>query len=246
MKCTFVVVYNKENLLDQMWHSVEISSGGINCELIALNNVDGKYRSAASAFNSVLEKNIDTDVMVFCHQDIIFLEGSIDRIVQVCCEAPNALFGAAGVRNTNNIGNSNRIISRMGQGQGWNYETLAEKSIEDVFSLDECLIAANKKVFETLRFDEQVCDGWHFYAVELCLQCHVKKIGVKVFDANIVHLSSGNLNSSFYATEKRIARKYRRQFHIISYPCGWIYTNPILYRLLRIYRITRNGIKYGR
>lgn len=111
--------------------------------------------------------------------------------------------------------------------EGWNYQSLAEDAIEDVFSLDECLIAANKKVFEMLRFDEQICDGWHFYAVELSLQCHVKKLGVKVFDANIVHLSGGNVDDSFYVTEEKVVRKYRRQFRKISYPCGWTYTNPI-------------------
>lgn len=74
-----------------------VPSGG-NCQLIALDNTEGKYKSAASAFNRVLEQNVDTDILVFCHQDIIFLEGFVERIVQICSEYPEVLFGAAGVK----------------------------------------------------------------------------------------------------------------------------------------------------
>ncbi len=108
--------------------------------------------------------------------------------------------------------------------------------------MDECLICGSRELFSQLRFDEETCDGWHLYAAELSMQCQVRGNPVKVFDADIVHLSGGDPDKSFYSCEKKLAIKYRAHFSIISYTCGWAYTNPIKYSLLTLYRKIRYRI----
>lgn len=237
-----ISVYNNRDLVKKMKDSVIscVEDTGIRCEVIALDNTENRFASAAEAYNYVIEQGCDAEVFVFCHQDIIFLNHAVLDLYRCCTEQPMALFGAAGVENK---GHNSIIISSMAMmREGWNYKTLEKDSLHEVFTLDECLIAANRRVFDKVKFDASLCDRWHLYAVELCLQCHLQHIPVYVYSSNIVHLSGGRIDTSFYECEKRLAKKYRRYFNVISYTCGWIYTNPMKYWMLRIYRKIRFSI----
>ncbi len=77
---------------------------------------------------------------------------------------------------------------------------------------------------------------------ELSLQWHMRGIPVRVFDANIVHLSGGTQDKTFYQIERNVVEKYRGFFPLISYTCGWVYTGRIQYLLLRLYRKARYKI----
>ena len=238
-----ISVSNQLELSRQMKTSAIKTLGNLTCSFhIIDNNGNGRFSSAASAYNSFLDQSIEAEVYVFCHQDIIFLHEALQTMYRLCMEDPMVLYGAAGVKNDGNKDVS-RVISSMAMIQeGWNYKTLRKDTTESVFTLDECLICGSGQLFNNLRFDEKVCDGWHLYVAELCMQCHVKKIPVKVFDADIVHLSGGTQDKSFFICEKRIVKKYRGIFPVISYTCGWAYTGPLKYWLLSIYRKIRYGI----
>lgn len=235
-----ITVFNNAELVEQMMKTVAESAGTLSCNFYAIDNTgNARFNSAAAAYNSILDVAPDEEVLVFCHQDILFLRNSIQTIYDLCINNINTLFGSAGVKND---GKDKRIISSMAEVQeGNNFKTLQKQTTMEVFTLDECLICGNRVLFETMRFDEQVCDGWHLYAAELCMQCHVQGIEVKVFDADIVHLSRGSVDSYFFACERRLVKKYRKCFPVISYSCGWTYTNPLLYNLLLVYRRLRYG-----
>lgn len=236
-KLTIIICYNNTKLLNQLKSS--IVNAGIQpqeIEWMALDNTNQRFTSAAEAYNYALKHVKDTEVIVFCHQDIILLQDSLKTLYELCIKNPYVLFGSAGVENVGH-GSKNRIISSMAMIQeGWNYKTLKKGTTKDVFTIDECLFGANSKLFQKIKFNEKICDGWHLYAVELSLQCQVKGYPVRVFDANIVHLSGGNQDKTFYDCEKKIVKKYRKDFTIISYCCGWAYTNPLKYFALRTYR----------
>lgn len=238
-----VSIFTDEKLADQMRESAEKTKEDLTVGYTQLDNRGNRlYHSAAEGYNDTLEHPLESEVIVFCHQDIIFLPGALQTIYRLCSENKSTLFGAAGVRNAHKEGES-RIISSMAIIQeGWNYKSLKKGETQDAFTLDECLIAGSRELFEELRFDEEVCDGWHLYAAELCMQCHVKGYPVKVFDANIVHLSGGNQDKTFYQCERKLVKKYRNHFPLISYTCGWAYTDPVRYGLLMLYRKIRYGI----
>ena len=244
-KLAIITVYNNEELAEQMTETAAKASRGYSCQFITINNKNNNlYPSAAAAFNAVLDQMPDADVFVFCHQDIVFLNQSLYDIYSICMGEPLTLFGAAGVKNTGPHGGGKRIISSMALFKdGWNYKTLEKGTTEEVFTLDECLICASRSLFAQLKFDEETCNGWHLYAAELCMQCHVKGLCVKVFDADIVHLSGGSQDKSFYVCERKLVKKYRKTFPIISYTCGWAYTDPFRYACLKLYRRFRYGIK---
>lgn len=235
-----VVVYNDKALVDQLNNSLKDTN--VLYKLYAIDNTAGKFKSAASAFNYALKEKIvrSAEVLIFCHQDIIFKKNSLEVIYSICKENHQILIGAAGVENK---GSHSQIISSMSlEKEGWKYRTLIEGTIKDVFTLDECLIACHRDVLEKVQFDSEVCNGWHLYVADLCIQCQIKGIKVAVFDADIVHLSHGNTDNDFYICERKLAKKWRKDFRKISYSCGWTYTNPILYWMLHIYRKVKFGI----
>ncbi len=234
-----ITCFNNSELANQMRQSA-LMRGGMDCEFVMIDNTAGRFPSAASAYNyAISHLSNEIEVVILCHQDIIFLDHSVSDIYNLCIENKRTLFGAAGVKNEGH-GGEERIISSMAVVQeGWNFKTLEKGTVQEVFTLDECLIAGNRQIFRELTFDEYVCDGWHLYVAEVCMQCHIKHIPVLVYDANIVHLSGGNTDPSFYACEKKLVKKYRGVFPVISYSCGWTYTNPLKYLMLKIYRKIR-------
>lgn len=227
-----ITVYNNLSQYNTMLASLANSSFQ-HYNAIALDNTQGRFSSAAQAYNFALSTQCTGDIFVFCHQDILFSENELERIAELCTKEDNTLFGAAGVENK---GPSKIIVSSMTDPNVPKYRTIHSKEIKDVFTLDECLIAGNKRVFENIQFDEELCNGWHFYAVEFCLQCHQNGINTKVYDSNISHLSAGKIDASFRECEKRVAKKYRKKYRVLSYPCGWCYTHKtdeIVFRIKR-------------
>lgn len=229
-----IVCYNNEKLYRDMEKSIcERGGSGIKWKIIGMDNTSNRYKSAAEAYNCALKKSF-SECVIFCHQDILFLEGSIATIVEKCLCFPQILWGAAGVKKPGKIITNISVIK-----EGNKYGTLKNGDEEIVQTLDECLIAAHRSLFEKFQFDEETCNGWHLYAVDLSLQCLVAKHEVKVFDANVVHLSGGNMDDSFWEIGKKLSKKYQGKIHRINTTCCWFYTNPMLFLLLKLYRRIR-------
>lgn len=203
----------------------------VEVRIIPLDNTQNRFSSAASAYNYALDHLCEAECIVFCHQDILFRKGAVQTIYDCCLKEPTTLWGAAGKKN----GHKDSITA-------WTAVDRLKKEPQIVQTLDECLIAAHRNVFDAVRFDEVVCDGWHFYAVELSLQQAMLGRAVKVFGANVEHLSGGTMDRTFFECETKVAKKYRGKIARISYTNSWCWTNPVLFAFLRIYRKIRYKI----
>ena len=234
-----ICVYNSKELYDNMTQSFKDTVPDERTyKFIPLDNRENMFSSAAQAYNYAIDNLCDGECLIFCHQDIVFYDGAIENIYNHCILNDNVLYGAAGVKSREDPV-YNGIVSTIHQNtKGSRYNNL--KSDEaDVFTLDECLIAAHRNVFERIRFDEKTCNGWHLYAADFCLQCLLNDIKVKVIDTNILHLSGGNVDKGFYKTLFKMAGKYKDNYDIVNTTWSWAYTNPIKSRLQYIYRTVR-------
>lgn len=236
-RLNIITVFNDEAQYEQLVSGVKDQAGPVEIQLsfVQLDNRSHRFSSAAEAYNYAIENYMDCDVAVFCHQDVRFSAKTIDRVINACLEEPNCLFGAAGVENKGKQNWGKIISSLQGKELNWN----PGQSEKTVFVLDECFIAGNRKVFENLRFDEKTCDGWHLYAADFCIQCHLKGIDVKVIDVGVQHLSNGQVDKAFYRCEKKLALKYRREYKLISHTNGWSYTDPFKMVCQRAYRYVK-------
>ena len=85
--------------------------------------------------------------MIFTHQDISFeKKSSLKEFGQFIKAHPDIIIGAFGAKQ----------------------KAYSEDYLCD--TVDECCFGMTREVFDSLRFNEKICNGWHLYAVEMCLR----------------------------------------------------------------------------
>lgn len=226
---SIICIYNDEELVRKMCSSIDFE----DVDYILIDNRKNVFKSAVEAYYSVLPI-VATEIVCFCHQDIIFYENAINDIIQALNRKKDIIVGAAGA------GEKGGICSSMYCGQeNWTckYNTIKDKA-KEVQTLDECLFACRKKLFDTgkIKFDMNICDGWHLYAADLCLNARTKGIYSYAIPLNLRHLSTGNADKNFYIVLKRLAQKYKSNYKKIYITSAWTYTNLLLSELLFKYR----------
>ena len=170
-------------------------------------------------------------MVVFLHQDILFEKPKfLEVLIHYVKTGPLGVYGLAGSLAQR----SHRVVL-----QEWTEEPGLE--LQEVFSLDECLIAMGRELFDKYLFDEEACDGWHLYAVDLCSQCRVAGYKSFLLPAGARHLSGGNQDKAFYESEAKLAEKYKNRFPMIFTTCTWFYTG-LLYRPFCLYRAIRRKL----
>ena len=159
-------------------------------ELIGVDNSAGKFTSAAAALNWGATQ-AQGEIFVFLHQDILFSkEDSLEQLISGILQTPGhvitGLFGAKHSKEDRYAGEFKV------------YETL-----------DECCIAMPRKTWEMLRFNETLCDGWHLYAVELCLRAQNASVLICAKDCGIQHLPNGTVDKNYMRTYRKLMLAYK-------------------------------------
>jgi hypothetical protein len=211
---SIISVYNDRSILERyLLKSLEIQN--VNFELILLNNSNGQFKSAAEALNSGV-KNSNGDYLMFVHQDFDLISAKwLEHAEKVLDNLKN--IGVAGV-----VGRKGRTwISNIKS--GITPVPVATNQIQEskkAQTLDECLIIVPKKIFEEIQFDEVVCDNWHLYATEYCLNVQKAGYDVYVIPLGGYHVSPGYSFSpeAYYSTLKKVVTKYKGDYK-------WIYTS---------------------
>lgn len=214
---SIICCYNNEKQLNEQLLE---SYRNQNCtaELVLIDNTSNEFQSAASALNYGAKLSTK-NYFIFVHQDIIFTKiDSLQNIFNYIKTCDNSILGVAGVKY-----NSSKIVSTIVEGK--NQKRIGEDFDEpiEVHTLDECLIGCSKNTF--LKFDEQACDNWHLYVVDLCLES--KKQGIKILciPSDIWHFSGGKINDGFYVTLKRLVKKHKNNYKYISTTCITVNTS---------------------
>lgn len=235
---SLIAVYNNPKLLNQLIASVE-RQNGVALDYVFIDNTNGQFSSAAKALNYGASK-ANGEILVFLHQDIEFLsDDALLDIYRFGYSNPNTVFGAAGVKAK--ITDTGEFFSSMYAGENKTQYKCCTTPTE-CYTLDECLIACHRSCMKKLSFDEDVCDGWHLYGADLCLQAGLEPgMSVMVIPMEYVwHKSNGNADRSYMQTQNKLAGKYRGKYRIINTTNGFQYTNPLRRLFLNIYR----GLRY--
>ena len=182
MKISYICCFNNEEQLKTLLiPSLEKLKKGNPIEhepsVLLIDNRDGKYKSAASAFNSEVMAHIDElgDILCFLHQDIAFDDDTFQQeLISVFKTDDNQIVGFSGKKKNDQSYSNLRYYATK--------EYIVNNqitSLTEVECVDECCFAISKILFLNLMFDEKVCYHWHLYAVELCY--HAKRdFGTKI------------------------------------------------------------------
>ena len=218
----FISVYNKTDVFENLLKK-SLKGQSLQAEIIAVDNTKRKYSSAAKALD--YGANVATgNILVFVHQDVSFeTPDALAEIVRIFCNNSGegdigGIVGAAFDKNGNKHIVAGSKVNFLGEPEG-------EKGFADDFryaeTIDELLIVMTAETYKQHPFDSKTCRGWHYYAVEQCLNARKNKNRVLAINAAIKHLSTGVIDDKFYWAEYRVARKYKSMDRIIGTCCDF-------------------------
>lgn len=184
----------------------------VSFELFCIDNKNNKYKSIASAYNSVLRK-IETKFVIFSHQDIILQnETLLERFVSFLTQISNQdILGVAGVKS-DPIGLYTNILHGSDQKYAGNYRVHGLLECETV---DECFFGGYTELFVNNPFDEKLCNSWHLYAVEKCLNVRLNGGKVFVCDMPLLHTSAGRADKKYVLGFYKILKHYKNDYPLI-------------------------------
>lgn len=233
-----VCVYNNKTILnDILLKSLKPQTAEF--ELILLDNREGRFTSAASALNYGGEKATG-DYIMFIHQDMwLDTPTWIEDAEKWMRTLPDA--GVAGVLGIAILPGQANLAMKFSihifEGMFKNKKPVEHP--EPVESLDECLLIVPRNVFEKLKFDEVVFDGWDCYAPDYCLA--IKPLGLKSY---VIPGASSHccLRRNYMLWEfrdllkyhRRLYQKYKKDYKIIHTLMG-----PISWKTLHLRAIQR-------
>lgn len=195
----------------------------IQYELISIDNSTCRFNSAAEALNygSSIAKG---DILIYSHQDIYLKRtDEISRFAHAIekCE-DGSIIGTQGVKELSKVYYSNITSGKVYD------EKLSKEYIEEFYEVscvDEGFFGMKRETWSELRFNEQLCDNWHLYCVEMCL--HTRKKGNKVFvyPSQLHHFSMGTITLGYMNNLKTLCSVYRNDFKYIWTTCYKVKTS---------------------
>ncbi|MGP8022463.1 MAG: glycosyltransferase [Methanobacterium sp.] len=222
---SIICVYNDKAVLDE-YLLKSLTTQSENYELILIDNVKGKFKSAPEALNYGGNK-ANGDYLMFVHQDVELksnvLLKDIEKIMNTLDNC--GIAGVAGVPE-----NEFQLKSNIQNGIPPMLPGDEIKIPTQVQTLDECLIIIPKSVFIKYKFDENLV-GWHLYSVDYCL--NIKDHGFKVYviPADVYHRSYMlHYPKEYYQILEIIFKKHRDRYKKIHTSCGvWNTSYPIIW-----------------
>jgi len=216
---TIICCYNNSNQYDQLISSLKKQSIGF--ELMGIDNTEAKYKSCAKAFNDHIKKVV-TPYVVFCHQDIEFTDGNTLSSFVECIKSTRFgdIIGVAG-----RISKGGTVVSNILQGdskENPGKQTLVERTECEV--VDECFFGGYTDNFVKYPFDESLCNNWHLYAVDRCLNARVMGYSVYICPITLIHKSKGKMNSIYNRQFYLLSKKYSRDIDYLNTTCAYAST----------------------
>ncbi len=223
-----IVVYNDRSQFETMLRA-SLDRQRRPFELIALDNRQGRFPSAANALNAGA-KRAHGQFLFFAHQDVRFASArwleDAERVLRGVSDL--GIAGLAGARGTND--NTERVILtniEHPEPQPTGHRRFQE--VQAVDTVDECAFFVPKQVFDRYGFDERTCDHWHLYAVDLSLTLRRDGLRAYALPLPLRHNSTGAIRRfmgfatfepAYFRTLRKIIRKHRGRFDRLHTTCG--------------------------
>lgn len=189
---SIVTLVNDEKMYIDLLNDIKNQDCNFDFEIIALPNFNNEYSSCAEALNIGLDI-AEGEYVLMTHQDLRipsnWFENIMDHIKSLI--ANDVKFGVLGMAGSW-VGNNTEggVIYLTGNEQKYKGTPFEHKT--EVQCLDElCLIV---KRSSEVRFDEIVCDNYHCYGTDLCLNYLSRGFHNFAINAPCIHLSDGFKN----------------------------------------------------
>lgn len=181
-----------------------------NYEILPILNINNRY-SAAKALNMGIEK-ARGDVIVLCHQDVLFYRGWVDLLFKRIKEIGNDRWGVLGTAGITEGDKTVGAVYNLKGSMQWRQS--AKGTVFPVQTVDEHCMVIRKK--SGLKFDEVTFNGFHCYGPDICLTAlsnRMKNYGILcplVHDSGSGSLVSGRVE--FMRLLRALSNKWGKKF----------------------------------
>ena len=234
-----ICVFNDKRILDS-YLVRSLPAARDNYELVLVDNTEGRFSSAAAAFNYG-SYGAKGDYLLFVHQDLTFGSGfSFSRLNDLLCVVPSySVIGAAGRLNEDGV------ITSMTHGEPPSPAgTIRSKTLTEVQTVDEVMIGVRREMFEEIMFDPLVCNGWHLYGVDFCLSAGERDYKSFVLPMDLHHRSPGySMDDSFYEILKKVVSKHKNNYKTIYSTNGIWPTSVFKLKWMHNTEMFRNNVR---
>ena len=101
-----------------------------------------------------------------------------------------------------------------------------------VSCIDECFFCMRKETFLLYQFNEELCDNWHLYGVELSLRARKAGNSVYVLTIQIHHFSYGRISIGYMRGLQKIVKAYHKDFKYVWTTCFKVPASPLYMKIL--------------
>jgi hypothetical protein len=201
---------------------------GCEFELIGIDNSENKY-SIFSAYNEGISIS-HFPYLCFLHEDVeIETECWGEKLIKHLNIPNTGLIGVAGGQAVLNVPydwsslnafcNITHIYSDK-NGKKVQVKKILPKNnslnSKPVVALDGVFLAARKKIFNPIRFDENI-GGFHCYDLDISIQSHL--IGFEnrvIYDIDLIHFSRGKFDSIYLKVLLQVHEKWKKNLPLFE------------------------------
>jgi GT2 family glycosyltransferase len=200
-------------------------------EYVRINNTK-KRLGICAAYNLGAER-ASGDIFVFVHEDVFFITPNWGSVLQNKFTMDKSL-GLVGVAGTQYLYPHNprwnaagrpfvfgRVIHARKNEKKCYLTVFSEEDRDtEVAGVDGLLLAIKSSLFETIRFDEDTFDGFHFYDLDICMQIRETQKLITTHDILVKHWSLGACDGIWQEYGKQFLKKYRDRLPVSTVTGG--------------------------
>ncbi|MGB6535069.1 MAG: glycosyltransferase, partial [Xanthobacteraceae bacterium] len=199
---------------------------GRNFEIIQILDA----RSLSEGYNRGFAQT-SGDVVIFSHDDIEIASAQFPARLLSHLVA-NDVVGIAGTSDLTGVNWNSAgwprlhgcVAHRLPGDNGFIVHCFGPPPNAPVQALDGVFIAAKRRVFESIQFDEATFDGFHLYDLDFTYRAFLAGFRTTVpWDMLIIHSSSGRLDAEWQKYAQKFSAKYRGQkiVRTVPPPVSW-------------------------
>lgn len=196
---------------------------GIEHEILIWNN-ETEGKGLCQVYNELAEK-ARYEILVFLHEDLLFYTQNWGTILlDAFGEQQDAgLIGVAGSNYksqvcsgwyTGSLQHDRYNITHLTDGKAikMRHPESLSPSMHKVVCIDGVFMACKKKVWETVRFDDQLLRKFHFYDIDFSIRATAITAVYVCMDIEMTHITKGGDFGEAWVKEALLFHQKRKQF----------------------------------
>jgi glycosyltransferase involved in cell wall biosynthesis len=221
---------------------------GVPYQLVFIDNSKNEFDIFKAYNKGILESQ--HDIICFMHDDIQLNTPNWGFLAVEKFNDP--AIGAIGLAGTAyaswmpgtwwSVGETAQNILHVNETSQLRYNSKNEITAPVVL-LDGVWMCVRKNLFEKIQFDDASFKGFHMYDMDISLQIYKQNYKLlTVFDIDIIHQSTGNINKVWIQNRIALWFKWRKQLPLSVISYSWY--DMFIFETKALYSFIKNILKF--